>query len=189
METIFGIFARIISLFILDRKVRRDIRAYITYLPYRLRIKKLAQKVGENFYIGGPSYLNCNTFIGDNCHFSGVSVNGKGNIKIGNNFRSGSELLIMTQNHRFENSEFLPYDSEFIYKDVEIEDCVWVGARVTILPGTKICEGAIIQAGSVVHGTIPRLAIAGGNPAKVFKYRDAEHYERLKSEGKFYIEP
>ena len=72
------------------------------------------------------------------------------------------------------------------YKDVTIDDFVWLGSRVTILPGTKIGEGAIIQAGSVVHGEIPPYAIAGGNPAKVFKYRDIEHFKKLKAEGRFY---
>ncbi len=55
-----------------------------------------------------------------------------------------------------------------------------------ILPGTKIGEGAIIQGGAVVHGEIPPYAIAGGNPAKVFKYRDIEHFKKLKAEGKFH---
>ena len=80
----------------------------------------------------------------------------------------------------------LPYnDDPIINKDVIIEDFVWIGKRVTILPGTKIGEGAVIQAGAVVHGEIPSCAIAGGNPAKVFKYRDIEHYEKLKAEEKF----
>ncbi|MBR5589795.1 MAG: 2,3,4,5-tetrahydropyridine-2,6-carboxylate N-succinyltransferase, partial [Phascolarctobacterium sp.] len=56
----------------------------------------------------------------------------------------------------------------------------------TILPGTHIGEGVIVQAGAVVHGEIPPYAIVGGNPAKVFKYRDIEHYNKLKAEGKFY---
>lgn len=47
-------------------------------------------------------------------------------------------------------------------------------------------EGAIIQAGAVVVKDIPPYAIAGGNPAKVFKYRDKEHYETLKAQGKFH---
>ena len=57
--------------------------------------------------------------------------------------------------------------------------------NVLILPGTHIGEGAIIQAGSVVHGYIPALAIAGGNPAKVFSWRDRKHYEVLKKSGRF----
>jgi acetyltransferase-like isoleucine patch superfamily enzyme len=47
-------------------------------------------------------------------------------------------------------------------------------------------EGSIIQAGSVVVKDIPKYAIAGGHPAKVFKYRDIEHYKKLKMENKFH---
>ena len=66
-----------------------------------------------------------------------------------------------------------------------IGDNVWIGDRVIILGGAVIGEGAIIQAGSVVIGEIPPMAIAGGHPAKVFKYRDMGHYIKLKNEGKF----
>ena len=52
--------------------------------------------------------------------------------------------------------------------------------------GVTIGEGAIIQAGSVVVSNIPKYAIAVGHPAKVFKYRDIEHYKKLKEEGKFH---
>jgi len=67
-----------------------------------------------------------------------------------------------------------------------IEDNVWLGHRVIILGGVTIGEGAIIQAGSVVVKDIPKYAIAGGHPAKVFKYRDIKHYNRLKKEKKFH---
>ncbi len=74
-----------------------------------------------------------------------------------------------------------------IKKDVIIDSYVWIGSRVTILPGTKIGEGAIIQGGAVVHGEIPPYSIAGGNPAKVFKTRDNRRFEQLKKEGKFCV--
>ena len=93
-----------------------------------------------------------------------MQVHGDGNVKFGNYIHSGVET--------------------YVYKEVEIGDFVWLGSRVMILPGTKIGEGAIIQGGSVVHGEIPPYAIAGGNPAKVFKYRDIEHFKKLKAEGK-----
>jgi acetyltransferase-like isoleucine patch superfamily enzyme len=57
---------------------------------------------------------------------------------------------------------------------------------VIVLPGVTIGEGAIIQAGSVVVKDIEKCAIAGGHPAKTFKYRDTEHYEKLKKEKKFH---
>ena len=109
---------------------------------------------------------------------------GSGKFCIGKNTAIGPMLVVTTDNHNYKG-EALPFDKTVITKDVIIAENCWIGANVTLLPGTKIGEGAIIQAGSVVHGEIPPLAIAGGNPAKVFKYRDKEHYEKLKSENKF----
>jgi virginiamycin A acetyltransferase len=54
---------------------------------------------------------------------------------------------------------------------IEIGHDVWIGAQCVILSGSKIGNGAIIAANSVVTGTIPDFAIAGGSPAKVIKYR------------------
>ena len=82
--------------------------------------------------------------------------------------------------------EAIPYDDTVISKDVVIEDNVWLGNRVIVLPGVTIGEGAIIQAGSVVVKDIPKCAIAGGHPANVFSSRDKDHYEKLKKEGKFH---
>ena len=56
-----------------------------------------------------------------------------------------------------------------------------------ILGGVTIGEGAVIQARSVVCKDVPPLAIAGGHPAIPFKYRDKEHYDRLKAEEKFIL--
>ena len=105
---------------------------------------------------------------------------------VGNWFHSGVGLKIFTRNHNYDRGEAIPYDKTFVQKEVVIGDFVWIGAEVILLPGTKIGEGAIIQAGSVVHGEIPPMAIAGGNPAKVFAWRDREHFEKLKAEGKFH---
>lgn len=93
--------------------------------------------------------------------------------------------MMITQNHNYEGSK-IPYDNTYICKDVHIEDNVWLGSRVIILAGVTIGEGAIIQAGSVVVSDIPKYAIAGGHPAKVFSSRNKEHYKKLKSEGKFH---
>ena len=91
----------------------------------------------------------------------------------------------MTEYHNYEG-EAIPYDATYIVKDVMIEDNVWIGTRVIILGGITIGEGAIIQAGSVITEDIPKYAIAGGHPAKVYAFRDKEHYEILKKLKKFH---
>ena len=92
--------------------------------------------------------------------------------------------MIITENHNYEG-DMIPYDNTNVLKSVEIGDCVWFGNRVTVTGNVKIGEGAIIAAGSLVCKDVPPLAIVGGNPAKVIKYRDSEHYFKLKAENKF----
>ena len=55
--------------------------------------------------------------------------------------------------------------------NIVIANDVWIGQNVTILPGVKIGNGAIIGANSTVGSNIPNYAIAVGNPCKVIKYR------------------
>ena len=153
---------------------------------YLHKVRRVAKSYGNNLKVNGDSYVTPNTTLGDNVNFNGMKIQGFGNIIIGDNFHSGIECMIITSIHNYDKGNAIPYDDTIISKDVVIEDNVWLGNRVTILPGVKIGEGAIIQAGSVVVRDIPKYAIAGGHPAEVFKTRDIEHYENLKKEGKFH---
>jgi len=168
-------------------------RQYLTAIPrkiwrtaWTLKVRSTAKSCGVHLVVNGPSRVTRNTTLGDNVNFNGLEVVGGGEVHIGNNFHSGSGCLLICQNHNYDNGQSIPYDATYVYKDILIEDQVWLGSRVTILGGVTIGEGAIIQAGSVVVSDIPKYGIAGGNPAKVFKYRNNEHYERLKAEKRFF---
>ncbi len=149
-------------------------------------VMKTVKIYGDGLKINGITRLNSNTTLGNNVNFNGMVMNGNGNVVIGNNFHSGVECLIICQVHNYDKGIKIPYDSTYILQDITIEDNVWLGSRVIVLGGVTIGEGSIIQAGSVVVSDIPKYAIAGGHPAKVFKFRDIEHYEKLKEEGKFH---
>lgn len=56
-------------------------------------------------------------------------------------------------------------------RPVHIGDDVWIGSRVTILPGASIGTGAIIGAAAVVTKDVPECAVVGGNPARILKRR------------------
>ena len=56
-------------------------------------------------------------------------------------------------------------------KDVIIEDDVWLGANVVVLPGVKIGKGAIVGAGSVVTKNIEAYTVNAGVPAVRLKDR------------------
>ena len=160
--------------------LKRLLSVVFTYIA-----KRQVKSYGHGFKVNFACRFTNKTTIHDNCHFNGMHVSGNGNVIIGNNFHSGKECLIMTSFHNYDSGEAIPYDNTDIDKDVIIGDNVWLGTRVIILSGVTIAEGAIIQAGSVVVSDVPYCGIAGGHPAKVFKYRDIQHYEKLKLAHKF----
>ena len=55
-----------------------------------------------------------------------------------------------------------------------LQDKVWLGANVTVLPGVTIGEGAIVAAGAVVTKDVAPRTIVGGVPAKFIKKIEKE---------------
>lgn len=58
--------------------------------------------------------------------------------------------------------------------DTIVGNDVWIGHKVTIMPGVKIGDGAIIATRSVVTKDVPPYSVVGGNPAKELKKRFSE---------------
>ena len=98
-------------------------------------------------------------------------------IIIGSNVDIGRECAIFTLGHDPNNN-----DHNVKGASVNIEDHVWIAARVTILPGIKIGKGAVVAAGSVVSKSVDSMDIVAGNPAKVIGKRDSN----LNYETKFF---
>ncbi|MEU4392656.1 CatB-related O-acetyltransferase [Kribbella sp. NPDC023855] len=64
--------------------------------------------------------------------------------------------------------------------DTVVGNDVWLGYEATVMPGVRIGDGAIIAAKSVVTSDVPAYAVAGGNPARVIRYRfEPDEIERL----------
>lgn len=165
------------AIYKINKKILTKIRSLI--------VKKTVKSCGKVLLVNGKSYIGPNTVLGNNVSFNGMIIKGCGLVTIGDNFHSGTECMILSQIHNYDTGTKIPYDSTYIAKDVVIGDNVWLGNRVMVLGGITIGEGAIIQAGSVVVKDIPACAIAGGHPAIVFKYRDQDHYYKLKAAKKF----
>lgn len=71
----------------------------------------------------------------------------------------------------------IPYVKENLIKDekIIIEDDVWLGASVTILPGVKVGRGAIVGAGAVVTKDVAPYTVVAGIPAKVIRTLQIEN--------------
>jgi acetyltransferase-like isoleucine patch superfamily enzyme len=153
---------------------------------YKKEALKICKEYELPLKVNGPTILTKNTYLGKNVNFNGLKIRGKGVVKIGDNFHSGTDCNFLTSFHNFNNGNKIPYDETTIDKDIIIGDNVWIGNNVIILGGVTIGDGVIIQAGSVVVNDIPKFSIAGGHPAKVFSKRDENHYNELLKEKKFH---
>lgn len=58
-------------------------------------------------------------------------------------------------------------------EDTRLGDDVWLGARVSVLPGVTVGSGSVAAAGAVLRGSIPERSICAGVPARVIRRRDA----------------
>ncbi len=133
-------------------------------------MKKILGKTEKNFLIEQP-------FICDYGY----------NIKIGENFYSNHNLVILDANKvEFGDNVFIapncgfytaghPLDYETRNKGLEyakpikVGNNVWIGGNVVVLPGVTIGDNVVIGAGSVVTKDIPSNSVAVGNPCRVIK--------------------
>lgn len=57
---------------------------------------------------------------------------------------------------------------------IHIERGAWIGAKVCILKGVRVGEGAVIGMGSVVTRNVEPYTVVAGNPAKLIKRLDPD---------------
>lgn len=138
---------------------------------------------GKNVNIERGAVFNRNCSLGNN---SGIGINAclNGTVSIGDDVMMAPECMIYTANHRYDRTDVpmrLQGTSE--ERPVRIGNDVWIGARVTILPGVTVGDHSIISAGAVVTKDVPDYGIVGGVPAKVIKYRMDRRDESLSEKG------
>lgn len=109
--------------------------------------------------------------IGDNTRFHGSCIHAYKRVEIGDNCLIAANCQIMDGNGHhasFDNVENRINTTGSV-KEVYIEDNVWLGTGVVVLPGVRIGKGSIISANSVVNTNVPEMVLAGGNPVKIIK--------------------
>jgi lipopolysaccharide O-acetyltransferase len=95
---------------------------------------------------------------------------------IGDRVLIGSKVLITDHNHgsygaRGEHSDpcIPPSLRRLSSAPVVIEEDVWIGEFVSVLPGVRIGKGSIIGTLSTVSRSIPAYCVAAGSPARILK--------------------
>jgi lipopolysaccharide O-acetyltransferase len=145
-------------------------------------------QIGENFYAGKDLWLeavrshdkliyNPRIIIKENVAFNdSVHIAATNYVEIGNNVLMASKIYISDHNHGSYQGEdqsnpetppnLRPVSCD---KRVVIEDNVWLGEFVAVLPGVTIGRGCIIGSNSVVSKSLPPFSIAVGSPARIVK--------------------
>lgn len=121
---------------------------------------------GNRTHIGDFFYANFNLVIVDDI-----------DVYIGNHVMFAPNVTITATGHPV-HPDLRPFGEQFSIP-VHIEDNVWIGSCVTILPGVTIGKGSVIGAGSIVTKDIPANVVAVGNPCRVLRPitdRDREYY-------------
>ena len=137
----------------------------IRNIKYRLFGIKLGKgstiHMWANFFEPKNIIIGEDTIVGDHAF-----LDGRAKLTIGNHVDIASSVMIYNSEHDLESPSFTARTEA-----IEIEDYVFIGPRVTILPGVKIGKGAVVAAGAVVTKSVQPFEIVGGVPAKVIGER------------------
>ena len=145
--------------------------------------EEILGKVGTGYFRIEPPFrcdYGYNIEIGDNffANYNFVVLD-VGKVKIGNDVQIAPNVSLYTAGHPIHpDSRKSGYEYGI---DITIEDNVWIGGNVCVMPGVTIGENAVIGAGSVVTKDIPANVVAAGNPCRVIKQiteADRDYYFR-----------
>lgn len=125
--------------------------------------------IGKNTYVNFRLAWksNSNLIIGYDCIVETDKLDLREKIIIENNVIINRDVTILRQSHDFDSTFF-----ETVGNPLLIESFVWITTGTTILPScAKIKKGAICGSFSVITKDVEEMAIMGGNPAKILKFR------------------
>lgn len=157
--------------------------ARIIRFPIDIRGKRF-MKVSKGFTTGVgcrieayPENNEITLFFGENFQMNDyVHITAMEKVQIGNNVLFASKIYVSDCSHGSYSGDendcnplSIPKERKMFAKPVVIEDNVWLGEFVSVLPGVTIGKGTIVGANSVVSKSLPEYVIAVGSPAKPIK--------------------
>jgi maltose O-acetyltransferase len=114
--------------------------------------------------ITGQTGLEANLSVGANCTIGDQCVfDLSETITIGDNVTLSPGTMILTSTHEMASAQHRA--GNIVTSPVTIGSGAWLGARCIILPGAKVGEGAVVDAGSVVNKDVLAHTRVAGIPA------------------------
>jgi galactoside O-acetyltransferase len=131
-------------------------------------------EVGDNVIIGENSIISGGVHIGKNSTInSNVSIiaSPPSQIFIGEDCLIAQNVVIRSDDHRFDNIGELIRKQGRVGADIRIENDCWIAANAVLLKGVHLGAHSIVGAGAIVTKSFPSFSILVGNPAKLVKTR------------------
>lgn len=146
----------------------------------KLRISLILDSKKRTKYIVKNNIFGC---VGENFFFQPRIIPSDPKlVKFHNNVTVTSNVTFVTHDVFHEGLNRLGKGNfEYLCKEIEVFDNVFIGCNSTILPGIKIGPNALIAAGSVVTKDVKPNTVVAGNPARVIETFD-EYLEKRKSD-------
>ena len=95
---------------------------------------------------------------------------GHGGLTLGSAVIVAGHCYFSAADHIFESNIPVRFQGETA-RGIEVEDGVWFGARCVVLDGTRVGNGAIVAAGSVVTSDLGAGMLCIGTPCKEIRPR------------------
>ena len=131
-------------------------------------LRELFAQVGTSVEIEPPLFCDygANVSVGDDVYVNtGVVILDCANVTIGSRVWIGPRVQLVTAHHPVDAEERARFSE--LASPIVIEDDVWIGAGVIVLPGVTVGRGSTIGAGSIVTNDVPPGVVAFGNPCRV----------------------
>lgn len=130
--------------------------------------------IGKYTFINGYSVVYTNVEIGNYCTIARNCEIGVASHPVdwlsSSSFQYSGGIFPILKEIEVQKIPFISHKKTIIGNDV------WIGAKVLIVNGVKIGDGAVIAAGAVVTKDVAPYSIVGGVPAKEIKKRFSEQY-------------
>lgn len=124
--------------------------------------------LGEGTKVVGPIYVQGKLVTGTDCWIGkNFTVNGDGQVSIGNRCDVGPEVFFQTGGHKI--GDFRRRAGEGVVFESRVGDGCWICARSNILGGSNIGDSTVVASSACVVGDIPSNVLCGGIPARVIK--------------------
>lgn len=137
--------------------------------------------LGSQSWISGHALVRGDVEIGSHCTVNPYAMI-SGKVRCGNGVRIASNASLVGFNHGYDDPDVPIYMQKHESLGIIIEDDVWIGANAVIVDGVTIGRGAVIAAGAVVSKDVPPMAIVGGVPAKVLRFRGRGRKDEAKKQ-------